>query len=1246
MATKRRFSLLALILVIVLFSGVVMPAVTYASSNEDQEAYDYIIGYDEGSVSTLMSISDKMASYGVKIERNFGSINASKARMTKRVAEALKNHPGVSFVEPDYPVYASSQTVDWGIEKVYELDEYPFDSWSITSGQGIRLAVLDTGIDEAHEDIPMLFGGYNAIGDESYWGTDLNGHGTHVAGIISAIDNEIGVLGVSPAVSLYAVKVLDSKGSGSISTIIEGIQWAMDNDIHIINMSLGTFEYSVALEQICNEAYASGILLIAAAGNSGNASGTGANINYPALFDSVMAVTASDQTDNRAYFSSIGLQAEVMAPGVDILSTIPDDALNSNLNVSGSGISYISKIVEGSGIGVVSGPMVDIGLAIDPLEIEGILLEKNITSEDDWIALIDRGTLTFSEKVSNAMAYGANGVVIINDSESIFEQATITLYASETDKEIEWIPTIFVSYKTGQDIRADDQYGTMSVGYSNYGKKSGTSMAAPHVAAVAAVLWAADPSLSNVDVRQVITTTALDLQLPQEHQGYGLIQLNSGLELILNSLEPVVKEPLLLSDFIAESKTYDGNSSATGSFNDSRNEGDLLEFSYDVAFLDSNAGTDKIVNFSNIQISGGLDKNKYTLMNTTGQALANISPAAVTGLPNSPAIMYGDAVPKYFIEFDGFVADEGVEQLDQFEYVIDSDYILGSPPGIYNLTISAITISALNYEFNITETNTFVVEPKVLNLEGSFAAQDKTYDGTKSAVISDNNLSLLGLLEGDDVYIADVTVEFLSSAAGNHVEVRIIDIIIDGEDAGNYALNSDDWPVSYADINAPDPPPPSGGGSSGGSLGGGGGGSLPIVEDEPVYAAIAGVSGMDVGTVIEDESNGETVSRITLDYKKIEAIIKASEDVKGSRMTIYSDKDSSRFEIAFMKDIADLLGGINMELEVLTTIGGYIIPMNLLSLEDSIKTLGDNVRENRLLIDLVIETPKEDALERVNQKIKKLGITSVAEPVDFSIIVRYGNLTAVIDRFGGYTTKLVPLSANFNVEKTFTGVVFDNNELLHHLPSKLSIINGKSYALIKSMNNSIYTVIRNEVFTLNVSNHWSRDAVNDMVSKLIITNPQSFKPEENITRGAFADYITKALGLYGTGTKHQMAFSDVAVDSAFFDSIIKAAEYGIIEGYTDGTFKPDDTITRQEAMTMYARAMDLIGLKFSDSQRILEYVDRNKVGNWAYEAVSKVLNAGVFNGTSATTISPESTFKYAEAATAIKNLLDRYLESE
>ncbi len=183
--------------------------------------------------------------------------------------------------------------------------------------------MLDTGINYTHEDIKDNYkGGVNLVEysdpsqnpgpiDDSY-----NSHGTHVAGIIAAEKNGIGVVGVAPNSSLYSVKVLDGSGFGNLSWIISGIQWAMDNNMSIISMSIEG-PYSHALQDACDNAYNSGILLVAAAGNT-----NGGSVAYPAGYDSVIAVTATNATDYNASFDPIDPKIELAAPGVNIYSTI------------------------------------------------------------------------------------------------------------------------------------------------------------------------------------------------------------------------------------------------------------------------------------------------------------------------------------------------------------------------------------------------------------------------------------------------------------------------------------------------------------------------------------------------------------------------------------------------------------------------------------------------------------------------------------------------------------------------------------------------------------------------------------------------------------------------------------------------------------------------------------------------------------------------------------------------------------
>ena len=167
-----------------------------------------------------------------------------------------------------------------------------------------------------------------------------------------------------------------------------------------------------------------------------------------------------------------------------------------------------------------------------------------------------------------------------------------------------------------------------------------------------------------------------------------------------------------------------------------------------------------------------------------------------------------------------------------------------------------------------------------------------------------------------------------------------------------------------------------------------------------------------------------------------------------------------------------------------------------------------------------------------------------------------------------------------------------------------------------------------------------------MASRLIIVNTESFKPDTAITRAEFADYIVRALGLYREEdkvSKDQLVFSDINEYHPFLNSITIASDWDIISGYPNGTFQPTSTITREEAMIMYARAMEIVKLKGTDEDKILTYQDVSEVSHWAYETVKETLAAGVFKGRTTDKIVPKGTLTHAEAATAIRNLL---VESE
>jgi subtilisin family serine protease len=215
------------------------------------------------------------------------------------------------WAAPAVPAAQADETeIPWGVKRVNAAA-----AWGKVTGAGVKVAVIDTGIDYTHPDLKDNYaGGYNAI-VTTMTPMDDQGHGTHVAGTIGAVRNGAGVVGVAPGVRLYGVKVLDSRGSGSYSNVMAGIDWATANGMQVINMSLGGGGYMEAMHKAVKAAKAAGIAVVCAAGNDSSA------VNYPARYPESIAISASDSADKLASFSSRGPELAFIAPGVNVYST-------------------------------------------------------------------------------------------------------------------------------------------------------------------------------------------------------------------------------------------------------------------------------------------------------------------------------------------------------------------------------------------------------------------------------------------------------------------------------------------------------------------------------------------------------------------------------------------------------------------------------------------------------------------------------------------------------------------------------------------------------------------------------------------------------------------------------------------------------------------------------------------------------------------------------------------------------------
>ncbi|MBI3109554.1 peptidase S8 [Candidatus Daviesbacteria bacterium] len=279
----------------------------------------------------------------------------------EKVVAALSRNPHVDYAELDYIAEAFFVPNDtyfagnqWGLENtgqtikgvtgVVDADIDGPTAWGTTQG-GVKVAILDTGIDQDHEDLSSKIVLQKNFTDSPTI-DDLYGHGTHVGGIVAAItNNNTGVAGGCPNCQLMNGKVLNDSGSGAYSWIANGITWAADNNAKVINLSLGGSFKSRTLENAVNQAWNKGSIVVAAAGNCG----CQAKI-YPAAYQNAIAVAATNNKDQKASFSSYGAKwVDVAAPGENIFSTFPNHPYKINKSLGydfGSGTSMATPMTS------------------------------------------------------------------------------------------------------------------------------------------------------------------------------------------------------------------------------------------------------------------------------------------------------------------------------------------------------------------------------------------------------------------------------------------------------------------------------------------------------------------------------------------------------------------------------------------------------------------------------------------------------------------------------------------------------------------------------------------------------------------------------------------------------------------------------------------------------------------------------------------------------------------------------------
>ncbi|MEK3775431.1 S-layer homology domain-containing protein [Paenibacillus sp. FSL K6-4396] len=339
--------------------------------------------------------------------------------------------------------------------------------------------------------------------------------------------------------------------------------------------------------------------------------------------------------------------------------------------------------------------------------------------------------------------------------------------------------------------------------------------------------------------------------------------------------------------------------------------------------------------------------------------------------------------------------------------------------------------------------------------------------------------------------------------------------------------------------------------------------------------------------------------------------------------------------------------GSNAEVVIQTDSGTYTLPANQIQIDQVLNQFGSTVPMEDITIQIAITpsaTSKQSAIQAAVDKMQNTSV--VAAPVDFEVKAIWNGQQVNVDRFNSYVERSITLPEGVDGSKITTGVVLQPDGSLLHVPTKVIKGNGHDSAVINSLTNSTYALIYHPTTFSDVTNHWSRDDVQDLASRLIVqgTGDDVFAPDRSITRAEFTAVLLRGLGLHSPNNTETASFTDVKTGTWYEDEVQTAVSYGLISGYADDSFRPNSEISRAEALTIVSRAMKLVGLAQADASEttslISSYSDSAKVQAWAAESVASAIKQDLVQGADGKLMT-EADISRAQSAAIVKRLLQK-----
>ncbi|MCR8630375.1 InlB B-repeat-containing protein [Paenibacillus sp. N5-1-1-5] len=419
--------------------------------------------------------------------------------------------------------------------------------------------------------------------------------------------------------------------------------------------------------------------------------------------------------------------------------------------------------------------------------------------------------------------------------------------------------------------------------------------------------------------------------------------------------------------------------------------------------------------------------------------------------------------------------------------------------------------------------------------------------------------------------------------------------------------------------------------------------STADIPNEKMDVLIDGIV-EDIGVTTTTTINNQTITTTVLDQEKLDD--KLTEIGQHAVVAIRAKTISDIVVFELNGQMVRSMEQKQAVIEIKTDNASYTLPAQQININTILDQLAKTATLKDIKVEIEIATPSTETAKLAENSAAIGEFVIIAPPLNFSVRATYGDNKLDVTKFNAYVERTIVVPDGVDPNKITTGVIIDPEGTVRHVPTKITVIDGKYYAIMNSMTNSTYAIVWHPLVFTDAAQHWAKDTINDMGSRMVISGVGNgmFNPDKDITRAEFAAIIVRGLGLkLDNGTA---SFSDMNSSDWFSGAIQTAYGYKLINGFEDGTFRPMDKITREQAMSIVAKAMTLTGLKAKlpsqeDGKQLTLFADANNIAEWARSSVADCLQARLVSGRSSTQLASDAFITRSEVAVIIQKLLQK-----